>query len=200
MFEELFLATVVIWVGIGLALALIMGRRGHTRFGWLFVGAVLGPIALVLALTSWRQEAPPATRLAGATAAGTGPVDALVGYDGSPEALAAVDAVIGLLASRLGRLTVATVVPLGAGQREEESAAAALQALCSSRAASAAASEVLHGRPSEALSRRAVEGGYQLLAIGTRGTGFAKAAFGSTATELARASKLPVLMVGAETV
>jgi len=56
--------------------------------------------------------------------------------------------------------------------------------------------EVLHGRPAEALRQRAAEGGYDLLAVGTRGQGVAHGWLGSTATELAKVSKVPVLLVG----
>lgn len=199
MFEEVFLAILVIWLAIGLALSLVMGRRGHAPFGWFLVGTALGPLAVVLALTSRHpDELRPRQPAATAASGGSGPIDALVGYDGSPEATAALDAVVGLLGSRLGRLTVATVIPYQAPVGEEKSAVAALEAVCSPAHRSAAELEVLRGLPSEALGQRAVEGGYQLLAVGTRGVGIAKAVFGSTASGLARAGKVPVLMVGAE--
>ena len=199
MFEQVFLTILLIWLAIGLVLSLVMGRRGHAPFGWFLVGTALGPLALVLALTSWRAEEPRPRQLTASAASGSsGPVDALVGYDGSPEATAALDAVVGLLGSRLGRLTVATVIPHQAPAGEEKSAAAALETVCSPASRSAAGLEILRGLPSEALGHRAVEGGYQLLAVGTRGAGIAKAVFGSTASGLARTSKVPVLMVGAE--
>lgn len=56
--------------------------------------------------------------------------------------------------------------------------------------------EILHGHPATALARCATEGGYQLVAVGTRGTGITKAILGSAASELARASRVPVLLVG----
>jgi nucleotide-binding universal stress UspA family protein len=198
--EGFLLATAGIWLAIGLVLSLVMGRRGHAGFSWLLIGTALGPIALVLAVRSWREdEALRPTTLARSPApGGTGPVDVLVGYDRSPEAAAALDAVIELLGSRLGRLTVVTVVPYDGGVEAERSAAAALESLCATTPETAADFEVLHGRPSEALGRRAAEARYDLLAVGTRGAGLAKTVFGSTASELARASQVPVLMVGME--
>lgn len=32
------------WLAIGLVLAVVMGRRGHSGFAWLVVGTVMGPI------------------------------------------------------------------------------------------------------------------------------------------------------------
>ena len=198
MFEQVFLTILVVWLAIGLVLSLVMGRRGHAPFGWFLVGTALGPLAVVLALTSLRPEEPRPTQVSAAASEGSGPVDALVGYDGSPEATAALDTVVALLGSRLGRLTVATVIPHKAPAGEEKSAVAALEEVCASASRSAAGLEVLRGLPAEALGDRAVEGGYRLLAVGTRGTGLATAVFGSTASGLARTSKVPVLMVGAE--
>jgi nucleotide-binding universal stress UspA family protein len=121
-----------------------------------------------------------------------------VGFDGSPEATAALDAAISLLGPRLGRLTVARVIPYDAPGGDEEAATARLKQLCTEPSRSTAGFEILRGQAVEALGRRGVEGGYQLLTIGTRGAGFSKAVLGSTASGLARSSKLPVLMVGGE--
>jgi hypothetical protein len=46
-FLSLLMAT---FVCIGFVLAIVMGRRGHSPFGWGVLGLVLGPIALLLAL------------------------------------------------------------------------------------------------------------------------------------------------------
>ena len=127
-------------------------------------------------------------------AAGTGPVDVLVGADGSPESEAAMDSVVALLGDRLGRLTLATVVPYGDITAPERQATEALRQL--TPRAPAADLEVLHGHPSAALRQYAVEGGYQLIVVGTRGRGLTKGILGSAATELARDSEIPVLLVG----
>jgi nucleotide-binding universal stress UspA family protein len=57
--------------------------------------------------------------------------------------------------------------------------------------------EILHGRPAQALLDQAALEGYGLLVIGTKGAGATRSVLGSTATELARTARIPVLMVGA---
>ena len=195
----LVLAIAGAWVVIGLVLSIVMGRRGHDSAGWLVLGALLGPLAVVMAVDAERNEERlrPA-RLAGGprAPAGSGPVDLLVGYDGSPESAAAVDAAVGLLGPRIGRLTVATVVPYDDVREEERRADQELRRLASRMVGRGVEMEVLHGRPSTALRDFARDGGYELLVIGTRGAGISKAILGSAASELARDSDVPVLLVG----
>jgi nucleotide-binding universal stress UspA family protein len=181
------------WLVIGLALAVVMGRRGHSGFGWLVLGTVLGPLSLVLAVDATRrgessygaeQEAP-GTRV--------GPVDVLVGYDGSPESAAALATAARLFADRTGRFTVATVVPFGDLPDVERRAE---QALAQAVAGQAGAEPLLlRGHPATALAQFAVGSGFDVVAIGTRGTGISKAILGSAASELARNCKVPVLLV-----
>ncbi len=192
-------AVATVWLAIGLVLAIVMGRRGHNSFGWLVLGTVLGPFGVVLAFDarhSLEQLRPvPLVGHVPATA-GTGPVDVLVGSDGSPESAAAMDAAVELLGDRLGRLTVATVVPFGHIKEPERTAAEQLRQLVGASAGRVPDLEVLHGHPSAALSQCAIEGGYELIAVGTRGKGLTKSILGSAASELARDSKIPVLLVG----
>ncbi len=47
-----------------------------------------------------------------------------------------------------------------------------------------------------ALRQAATEGGYELIVVGTRGKGLTNHILGSAASELARDSKIPVLLVG----
>lgn len=194
-----FLAIATTWLGIGVALSIMMGRNGYNSFGWFVLGALLGPLGVVLAVDARRhaERLEPST-LAGRTPAttGKGPVDVLVGYDGSPESDAAMDAVLDILGDRLGRLTVATVVPFGDIREQERLAAAMLRGLAPRQPGRVPQLEVLHGHPSAALHQCAMEGGYELIAVGTRGAGLSKAIVGSAATELARDSKVPVLLVG----
>ena len=79
----------VTFVCIGLVLAIVMGRLGHSPFAWGLLGLVLGPIAMLLALVEVRSERPWWTRLVASGDPGSGPVDVLVGIDGSPESAAA---------------------------------------------------------------------------------------------------------------
>lgn len=184
------------WLALGLALSLAMGGRGHDRFSWLVLGMIMGPVALALAFVSWRDE-----RLGTQTVA-TGPrghadgVDALVGFDGSPESRAALAACIELFGDRLGRLTLVTVVPFDGGTSSEREARALLEAEAVGLRWLAPSLEVVHGHPAHALAAAAKEGEYLLLVVGTRGKGRAHP-FGSVASGLTRTSKVPVLLVGA---
>ena len=44
------IAVAGLWAAIGLVLSVVMGRRGHSGFSWLLLGAILGPLAFVLAI------------------------------------------------------------------------------------------------------------------------------------------------------
>ena len=188
------------WVAIGLLLSIVMGRRGHDSFGWLVTGTLLGPLAVLLALDARRRAevlGPANLRKGPPAIPGRGPIDVLVGFDGSPESRAAIDAVPTLLGDRLGRLTVATVVPYGEIREQERLATKALRTLEGRAVAVECDLELLHGQPAAALSQYATEGGYSLIAIGTRGAGITKAILGSAATQLAEHSTVPVLLVTA---
>lgn len=192
-----------VWLAIGLGLSLVMGRRGHLAFSWLIIGTVLGPLGLVLALDSSRhdEELKPREVAHDIPPPRAGSVDVLAGYDGSPESLAAVDAAARLLGDRLGRLTVATVVPYDGSTTPERLADVALQSFAGNgRTTTQLVTDlkVLHGRPAEALRNGAVDGNYQLIAIGARGAGFSKHVLGSAAYELARGGSVPVLVVGGD--
>jgi nucleotide-binding universal stress UspA family protein len=188
----------ITWVAIGLLLAIVMGRRGHNSFGWLVIGILLGPLAVVLALTARGQEAlrPARLRPGSRSLGGPGTVDVLVGYDGSPESLAALDAVPELFGERLGRVTVATVVTYGDVKELERKATAGLRELGARPGAGGYELELLHGEPGAALGQFAREGGYELIAVGTRGAGVTKAILGSAASQLSRRSTVPILVVG----
>jgi hypothetical protein len=106
---------------IGFVLAIVMGRLGHSPFAWGLLGLLLGPIALLLALVEVRNERPWWTRLVASGDPGSGPVDVLVGIDGSPESAAATTAALQLLGDRVGRLTLVAVTEVDdstAGHRE----------------------------------------------------------------------------------
>ncbi len=78
-----------------------MGRLGHSPYAWGLLGLLLGPIALLLALVEVRNERP-WTRLVASGDPGGGPVDVLVGIDGSPESAAATTTTLDLLGGRMG--------------------------------------------------------------------------------------------------
>jgi nucleotide-binding universal stress UspA family protein len=188
-----------VWLTVGVTLAVVMGRRGHGAFEWFLLGAILGPIALPLAWTRVRDERHPQTRELAEGVAGAGIVDVLVGIDGSRESEAALVSAVELLGPRIGRLTLASVTEFDdTSAQAQENARRAVEALERS-AHSVGVPEpgmvLLTGRPSDALTRQAVEGGYQLIVVGRRGRGATKAVLGSTATRIANRTHLPVLVV-----
>jgi nucleotide-binding universal stress UspA family protein len=204
------------WLCAGLLLALVMGRHGHDPFPWWLIGSVLGPLALPLALSAKRRRLATASRTVQAGVPGRGPVDVLVGIDGSPEAAAALTAALDLLGSRLGRLTLASVTRLDGSvehDREERQALAQLERQAELARGRLAATPpgpglpgnpqlpqivLLSGRPSQALERLAAEGGFDLLVVGTRGAGRSKFLLGSTASALAVHAKLPILLASGD--
>ena len=195
---EVLIALVAVWVAIGVTLSFVMSRRGHNGFAWLVLGAVLGPLAVVLAVDAGRHSENLEPQLVDAAPREhrSGPVDVLVGYDGSPQSMAAIEAVISLLGDRLGRLTVATVVPYGGVRELERTAESELRAIGRRTAGHKPELEVLHGRPSAALRQFAADSGFDLMVVGTRGAGLSETVLGSTASELARGSEVPVLIAG----
>lgn len=191
--SSVLLVIVICWVTIGIILSIVMGRRGYDAWGWLIVGAVMGPLAIVLALTM--QPRPSDPTVVTTLRSGGGKVDVLVGLDGSAESMVAVDGVAELFGDRLGRLTLATVIPHDAPHIVEREAKELLDHTAG-RARDQAEPVLLSGRPATALCEYAATGGYDVLAIGRVGHGLSKALLGSTAMHLAHAADRPVLLFG----
>ncbi|HEX8861902.1 MAG TPA: universal stress protein [Actinomycetes bacterium] len=197
---------------IGLVLAIVMGRLGHSPFAWGLAGLVLGPIALLLALVAARDQQS-WSRLVAAGVPGSGPVDVLVGIDGSPESAAATTAALGLLGNRVGRLTLVAVSELDdsvAGREDQERLRGELERqaeavrlwLREQRQHDQGAQPVIpelvlrSGQPAAILDRIAAEDGYGLLVVGARGAGLSSVVLGSVATRLAARASVPVLVIG----
>jgi nucleotide-binding universal stress UspA family protein len=191
------------WLAIGVVVALVMGRRGYDPFVWWLLGTLLGPLAIVLAFVSTRERRqraplqPRGSRLHGR-------VDLLAGIDGSTHATHAVWAALDLLADRLGRVTLATVLPLGdSTQRSLDQSAAQeglekVATLVQARLGDDPKIVLLSGYPADELERLAFEEGYDLLVVGARGAGLSTALLGSTATTLAARGRVPVLVAGGD--
>jgi nucleotide-binding universal stress UspA family protein len=213
-FSSLLMAT---FVCIGFVLAIVMGRLGRSPFAWGLLGLVLGPIAMLLALVEVRNERPWWTRLVASGDPGSGPVDVLVGIDGSPES-AATTAGLELLGDRVGRLTLVAVTDLddsyagreervrlqGEPERQAEAVRAWLRKLDGPAQAKQTVDpelQLMAGRPATTLDTIAAEDGYDLLVVGARGTtGMSSVLLGSVATSLAARASVPVLIVGDQVV
>jgi nucleotide-binding universal stress UspA family protein len=208
-FLSLLMAT---FVCIGFVLAVVMGRLGHSPFAWGLLGLVLGPIALLLALVAARDKRAP-SQLVASGVAGSGPVDVLVGIDGSPESAAAATAALDLLGGRVGRLTLMAVTDIDdsvAGSGEQARLCRVLDGQAHSVRAwlrehhpsvdtepTVIPELVLRsGQPAATLDRMAAEDGYGLLVVGARGAGLSRVLLGSVATRLAARANVPVLVIG----
>jgi nucleotide-binding universal stress UspA family protein len=192
----LFATIAVTWATIGAVLGLAMGRRGHDPYTWVLLGMFFGPIALVLALYAERTLPRGGPEVLARPAQGPGPVDVLVGFDGSADSRAAADAAVDLLGPRIGRFTVVRVVPFGCTSELRHLAHAGLAEEGTRLQPRDVGLGIVEGKPHQALTDLAAAAGYEVIAIGTRGAGLSRELLGSTAVGLARHSKLPVLLVG----
>ena len=144
---------------------------------------------------------------------GSGPVDVLVGIDGSPESAAATTAALELLGDRVGRLTLVAVTEVDdsvAGREERERLrqelerqAEAVRAWQKERDVPAQEKQrvtpelqLMSGPPARTLDTIAAEDGYGLLVVGARGAGMSSVLLGSVATKLAARASVPVLVIG----
>lgn len=175
------------------------------------VSAIFGPFAVALA---WgrRDLEPPSPTMLTPGRARRGPVDLLLGFDGSSSAMDAAVIAIGLFGPRVRRVTLATVLDVDTAAPhadsllypvpwpEEEAARDGLAEAVASLEADfgiTAASVILAGAPADALERYAVEEGYEVLVIGCRGKGLSKLVLGSCASTLACKATVPVMLVPA---
>jgi nucleotide-binding universal stress UspA family protein len=200
------LAVVVAWLLIGVVASIVMGRRGHHPFTWAALGAVLGPLVIPVALQDVQREAEATPTLIAAPDHARAGVTVLVGVDGSAESHAAVDAVIDLLADRLGQCTLASVIDYDTAEsggssperRAAEGDLAREAAHVRARTGQEPAQVLLTGRPAQALQEHATRTSTQLLVIGTHGRGASKLLLGSVASALAHQAAVPTLLVGAK--
>ncbi|HWM02548.1 MAG TPA: universal stress protein [Actinophytocola sp.] len=193
---------VVAWVVIGLVTGLWMARHGHDPL-WTVIAVALGPLFVPIALERVERRPRLATSGPGGSPSSRsdtpGGPRVLVGLDGSPESMRALDAVLGLLDSRCGMLVLAEVVCYDVTEDDTHTALAA----ASERLAAAASRiddvpvccEVLAGPPGETLRRFAEEQEMDLLVVGRRGRGLSTRLLGSVSTDLVQHSSVPVLVV-----
>jgi nucleotide-binding universal stress UspA family protein len=186
------------WLVEALVLGHVMGRRGYDAYSWTLIGLFLGPLAVAVALSfairapSWQPK------FLHSASRGTGPVDVLVGIDGSRESTTAAAKVRTLFGSAEGRVTFAQAIPLDATVERERVAERQLVAASAAHPELDPSTVVLRGEPVAALRDYAFRLGYEVLVVGARGKGRTKALLGSVATGLARGGSVPVLPVDTE--
>lgn len=191
----------IVWLVIGVISSIVLGRRGHDPFRWGLFGAVFGPLVIPMALAEMRREHRPA-HVAPGGARGAGPVDVLIGVDGSAEADEAFAAALRIFGPQLGRVAIAGVTYFDAesslaGRR----ANAELSALLASYAERVgqhldhdADAVLLEGNPADALRSYALAESFDIVVVGRRGRGASTALLGSVAIALAGGSGVPVLI------
>ena len=186
--------TLALWIASGLGASYVMARRGHDPFTWWWMGALLGPLVIVTAIARIRREASttPARIVTGEKGQGT--VDVLVGIDGSPQASAALDAVVRLLGERIGRMTLALVEYIDDATPDQDSLVA-LRREAARLGSLKPELLVLQGAPARMLAEHGRIGDFDLIVVGSRGSGLSELLLGSVAETLAKSSPVPVLIV-----
>jgi nucleotide-binding universal stress UspA family protein len=197
----LLLGLAAVWVVSGIITGFVMGRLGHDARLWLGLGLVAGPTSVALVARALSEHDLVRPKRVKGGVSGKGPIDVLVGVDGSPESQAALVEATGMIADRLGRLVVARVADYDSGfpggdDEGREQARADLDQAQQTAAGLGLDPElvVLFGEPASTLESYAKDNGFELIAIGRRGRGLATTTFGSVATHLARTAEVPVLI------
>jgi nucleotide-binding universal stress UspA family protein len=193
------LVVVAAWVLTAAALALVMGRRGHDPFVWGLLGAILGPLAVPLAVAHRSRSA--GNALPSRDESGKVLVAVRPGADAGDVAQALVAlAAVGGPAS----VTLATVLDADApgAQRGWEAVDVATRGLGEVAAALVVrglavppvATRVLFGDPAVVLSEHAEQCGFSLLVLGADSPRPRRLAHGSTRRRLSRHGRIPVLL------
>lgn len=193
---------VVLWVLVGLGSALLfLGRHGYHSGSWYFLGAVLGPLFVPIAIERGRRTTRVLERTSGAAATGDR-ITVLVGVDGSAESDQAVRDAARLFAPGRARIVLAAVVDPGTAefcddvQRREWHDLLAERAGWLPPAGPAAVLEVLCGQPDLVLLEAAEAEQADAIVIGRRGRGLSARLLGSVAHSLMRRATIPVLLAG----
>ncbi len=194
--DERLLIFLLLWT-LGLAAGFWMVRRGHDP-RWIYLGALLGPIFVPIAVERVRNH--PVVVGAQPVLRGPGP-RVLVGFDGSPESREAVATADRLFDPRTTLLVLAQVVSYDAAEDAEhadvDDARARLAEAVAEVGWPGATVEVLAGPPAEALCTLAREQQMDLLVVGRRGRGLSERMLGSVAERVVRDARLPVLVAHA---
>lgn len=200
----LFVALVVLlWSMAGVSAALFfLGRHGYRGGVWYFLGAVLGPLFVPIAIERGRRSSRVLERISDEAAVSPGQVVVLVGVDGSAESDQAVRDVAALFRTAHARIVLAAVADPGVGEFGDDAGWQEWHDLLAERAGwlppdgPAPVLEVLCGQPDLVLLEAAAAEKADALVIGRRGRGLSDRLLGSVAESLTRRATLPVLLAG----
>ena len=121
-----------LWITAGLVTAVILSRHGHDLRSNGAVGVVFGPLYIPFAMRLRREERAVKPVLVSEGHSGSGPVDVLIGLQGSPAGAASALPVLQLLGHRVGRVTLARVLDFESIQDDDDRAAAEAELSCAS--------------------------------------------------------------------
>jgi nucleotide-binding universal stress UspA family protein len=208
---------IVIWLGFNLVFAAISAyaasRWGRDPFGWLIVGAVLGPLGFVVLLGMHRDDlrrSRPQLAGPGSRAGVTPQTLVLIAIDGSAVSTRVVEYVTDHFGTSLGEVAVLSVLPIEAapistpvedsprGRLLEEEVERHLGSACTQlRAAGISCRPItLFGDPAKEIISFAEEGHYDLIVMGRQGRGaVSKALLGSVSDRVVKAASCPVMVV-----
>ncbi|WP_236832961.1 universal stress protein [Blastococcus sp. KM273128] len=196
----------VIWVATGFGAALFLGRRGFRAPQWYFLGAVLGPLFVPMALERARSqdrvvERTPVTddEMPGDASA----VTLVAGVDGSAESDRALRDAVRLFDVAASRVVLVTAVDPDVVEFQDAAERDRCRALLAERAGwftgQRPVVEIVSGRPASALLDVAAQEGADVVVVGRRGRGLSHRVLGSVAEHVTRHSPVPVLLAGPAT-
>ena len=121
-----------LWITVGLVTAVVLSRHGHDLRSNGAVGLVFGPLYIPFAMRLRKDEKAVKPVLVTEGRRRPGPVDVLIGIQGSPDGAASALPALQLLGHRVGRVTLARVLDFESIQDDDERAAAEAELSCAS--------------------------------------------------------------------
>jgi nucleotide-binding universal stress UspA family protein len=192
---QFLLGVAVVWILCGVVTGFVMRRKGHDFFVWLALGSVLGPLVFPLAINAIRQDSGIAVKTHDRAYPGT--LDVIVGLDGSDEARQALRSATDTIQAT--SFTLVTVLDHDSrsshsGLEMRQEAIEMLEEAARGLTHDDLRTEILFGRPDEALINFAEANDIELIVVGARGHGASEALFGSVARSLVGGSGVPVFV------
>ncbi|MGY1847152.1 MULTISPECIES: universal stress protein [unclassified Blastococcus] len=193
----------VVWIAVGCGAALFLGRRGYRDPQWYFLGAVLGPLFVPVAIERGRREhrVVERTPLADAESArADGAVTVVVGVDGSAESDRSLRDAAQLFSGDGTRVVLVMAVDPDvvefADRTERDRCRGLLEERTTWFSGARPVVELVSGRPGSALLEVAGQEDADVVVVGRRGRGLSHRMLGSVAEHVTHHSPVPVLLAG----
>ncbi len=193
----------LVWIAIGTAAALHLGRQGYRSSFWYLLGAVLGPLFVPIAVERGRRQERVVERTPAAdpaAAAPRGAVTVVVGVDGSAESDRCVRDAARVFPGATARVVLVTAIDPDVVEFADQVERDRCRGLLVERAGwfpgTSPAVEVVAGRPGSALLDVARQERADVVVVGRRGRGMSHRLLGSVAEHVTHHSPVPVLLAG----